>query len=137
MALPHYPIQYDFDVAPAYEAEGTFTRKYSCVIPGTAAHQVKVSAGDNAANVLGFTAEGPPTAGDKVAVFMSGVVWATAAAAITAMSECMSAAAGEIKAKAAVATTTYNIVGTALLAAAAQGDLVPLRVNFYRFESSI
>ena len=109
-------------------AEGGTINKHLLVALGTGNQQVKLP-GAAKANCLGVTDENDGvTVGKEVAVIVSGVALMTASAAIAKGAEVEAAGtAGKIR----TATTATYVVGVALEAASADGDLVPVEIRKY------
>ena len=108
--------------------------KYDTVVNHTTEGMVLKSAGDNAEAVGCVHTDSAATL-EGITVFVSGVVYCRAAAAITVNTPVMSAADGEIKDCAAVADTTYYIVGYAMGAAAAADEICPILIQLHRFST--
>ena len=105
--------------------------QYDCVI-GASEGEVKKSDGVNKRGI-GFVHEGSATTAlQHLDVFVSGVVWARAAAAITIFDELETAADGEVQ----TAGVGDFIVGIALGAAAGANEKIPVLIAFYEKAAS-
>jgi hypothetical protein len=114
---------------------------WSLVQPGTADNQAAVCTG-----VLVYTGPAPigfinehsdtlAVAGEQVTVFMGGVVWAIAGAAITKGRPVMSQAA--VQSGRVVTCTDGNWgIGIAMAAAAAEDDAIPIWIQLIAYEAT-
>jgi|SRR3972149_133958 len=133
MALPMNTIS----PGPGFPMEaGGAISKYDLVKLHSAEGAVVKTAGDNEEG-MAFVHTDSAASGEAVTCYRSGIVWARAAAAITLGDELMSAADGEVKVRAAVAGTVYNVVGRALGAAAGADELVPVAIEFYTVNTAV
>ena len=124
ITFPHHFIKYGESFAA--KAGAAIVAKYACVKLGGSAGEVIETAGVNERGIGFIKEEGTAVAsGDHVAVYITGVVYAVAAAAISAGAPCETAAAGRVQ----TAGTGDDVVGYALAAAAGAGDAFPLLIS--------
>jgi len=113
------------------ELSGAAIGQYDCVIYSAEGKVVK-SDGTNKRGV-GFMHTGKATAANEhIDVFTSGIVWARAAAAVTAGAELETAADGEVQ----DAGVGDFIVGIAKTAAAGANELVAVQIELYEKAAS-
>lgn len=103
--------------------------RYRIVVQGAEDWSVKYPAGDNAAGTIGVTQEDQATAAKDVPVRMAGISHVEAQEAIARGGLIMcEASTGKAKAATSASGVQLHIVGRALEAAAADGDIIKMLV---------
>ena len=114
---------------------GAAIDQYNCVKIGATEGLVIETAGANEAGI-GFMHTGKATAAnDHVTVYTSGVVWARAAGSVTYGDILEATTDGEVTTETPANGVDQNVVGTALGAADAGNELIPVLIQIYKYNN--
>ena len=107
------------------------------VVQGTNAYECKLPTAANAGSILGVTAEAQSTQNKQVRVQTAGVARITAADAISVGDPVnIHGTTGKVKTVNEATGTLVNVVGQALTAASADGDVIEVALNFDKYQVS-